>query len=173
VLTPDHVGLTNRAQLTFAWFVGEAAEIPVDYIVIGETAVEPLVEVRLTGSFDAGIHRVRWADYDTHLEEGLSYQWSIALIVDTQRRDLDAVSPGAVRLEPAVDRDDPATGRPSYRALAERGIGYDAITDLSNAIAAAPNDTALRSRCASLLGQVGVGAAASFERRVALRPASD
>lgn len=166
VLAPDHVGVTLRAQPTLAWFVSRTTGGRVDFTLIAETAEEPLLETSLEGPFEAGVHLVRLADYGVTLEAGVPYTWSIALVPDPDRRDRDVVAAGMIRRDP-----DPAAGAATtgsgpapYRALARRGIWYDALAELSDAIAARPADDALRRQRASLLEQVGVGAAAVFER---------
>lgn len=165
-LVPDHVGVTNRAQPSLAWYVSEATDERVDFTLVDPAAVEPVLETTLTGPFTAGIHLVRLAEHGVRLEEGRSYDWSVALVPDPENRDRDVVAGGAIRREPAAPgvASEIAAGEPSYRVLARAGVWYDAIADLSEAIAARPDEKVLREERAALLEQVGVGAAASFDR---------
>ena len=166
VLAPEHAGVTNRAQPTLAFFLSKATDARVDLTVIAEDAVGPLLEATLAGPLAAGVHVVRLADHGITLDEGRSYDWSVAVVLDASRRDLDVVAASSIRRDaasPAV-AEALATGVPSYRVLAGNGIWYDAIADLSDAIAAAPRDAALRVERAGLLDQVGLSAAAAFER---------
>jgi hypothetical protein len=174
VLAPDHAGLTVRAQPELAFFVSKATGARIDLTVIADDAVDPLLELTLPGPTPAGVHRVRLADHGIALEPDRGYEWSVALVVDPERRDLDVAAGSAIRRSaapPAVAAA-LASGAPSYRVLAGNGIWYDAIADLSDAIAAAPGDPALRSERAGLLEQVGLDAAAAFERGSALHDVS-
>lgn len=166
VLAPDHVGVTNVAQPTFAWFASQPIPGRVDFTLVDPEAVEPLVEVTLPSPNEAGIQRIHLADYDARLEEGRSYDWSVALVMDPESRDLDVVAAGAIRRAPASPRvaAEIAAGTPAYIALARAGVWYDAMADLCAAIEADPHDAALRAQRAALLEQVGVGAAAVYER---------
>lgn len=166
VLAPDHVGVTQRAEPVFAWFVSEATDARIEFTVIDLDLVEPVIEVVLPGPFAAGVQLVRLADHGVSLEVGKSYDWSVALLIDPENRDLDVVAGGAIRREAAMPEiaSRIAAGITSYRALAEAGVWYDAIADLSLTIAARPEDTGLRAERAALLEQVGLAAAAAFER---------
>jgi hypothetical protein len=166
VIAPDHAGITTRAQPELAFFVSAATDARIDLTVIQADAVDPLLETTLPGPISAGVHLVRLADHGVTLAEDTSYDWSVALVLDPARRDLDVAAGSAIRREPAAPAvaQALASGAPSYRVLAGNGIWYDAIADLSDAIAAAPGDAALRAERAGLLEQVGLDAAAAFER---------
>ena len=170
VLVPDHVGLTMRAQPTLAWFLSEDTNTPVELSLIADGAVEPSTVIRLPGPLRAGIHLVDLAERAARLEEGTTYDWYVALVVDPKARDADIVSSGAIQRHAATPElvQELAGGEPSYRVLARHGIWYDAIADLSAAIAAAPAPTPagreLRLERAALLEQVGVGAVALYDR---------
>ena len=80
----------------------------------------------------AGIQLVHLADHGARLEVGRTYDWSVALVVDADRRDLDVVAGAAIRRgppAPGIDAD-VAAGMPSHRALAKGGVWYDSIADL-------------------------------------------
>ncbi|MGH0032679.1 MAG: DUF928 domain-containing protein [Myxococcota bacterium] len=165
-LAPDHVGVTNRAQPTLAWFVSEATDARVDFTLIDPDAVEPLLETTIESPAEAGVQLVRLSNLGVELEEGRSYDWAIALVLDPDARDLDVVAGGAIRRDPAAPgtASQATPGSASYLALARAGVWYDALADLSDAIAANPGNAALREARADLLEQVGVGAAAAYER---------
>jgi hypothetical protein len=166
VLAPDHAGITLRAQPELAFFVSKATDARIDLTVVAEDAVDPLLEVTLPGPTAAGVHVVRLADHGIALDPDRSYDWSVALVVDPARRDLDVAAGSAIRRSATPPELSAALagGAPSYRVLAGNGIWYDAIADLSDAIAAKPADAALRAERAGLLEQVGLTAAAAFER---------
>jgi Domain of Unknown Function (DUF928)/CHASE2 domain len=133
-------------------------------------ALEQLVVKRLPGPMQAGIHVVDLAQQGIQLEEGTTYDWYVALVLDPKARDADVVAGGAIQRRAATPEltAELKGGDPSYRVLARNGIWYDAIADLSAAVASAPNGTpagrALHAERAALLEQVGVGAAALYER---------
>ncbi len=166
VLAPDHVGITTRAQPTLAWYLSGDTDAPIVVTVIEDTGVEPLVEAPLPGPHRAGVHLVDLASLGVTLKEGTTYDWSVSLVLDPDARDADVVAGGALELRPVTSELAQALAGPgpAYRALARNGVWYDAIADLSSAIAAAPADASLRAERASLLEQVGVGAAAAFDR---------
>jgi hypothetical protein len=91
------------------------------------------------------------------------YEWSVAAVIDPQQRDRDLVSVGALeRARPPEPPRRAAASTPD--ALARQGVWYDAIAQLSEAIAARPRDASLRARRAALLDQVGLAHAASYDR---------
>jgi hypothetical protein len=170
VLVPDHIGLTTREHPTLAWFLSADTDVPVELTLIADGAVEPAIVTRLRGPQRAGIHLVDLSEYSARLDLGKTYDWYIALVLDPAARDSDVVAGGAIQRSAAAPElaKDLASGEPSYRALARHGIWYDAIADLSKAIAASPPDSAagqdLRAERAALLEQVGVGAVALYDR---------
>ncbi len=170
VLAPDHIGLTTRAQPSLVWYLSEQTRAPVELTVIADNAVEPLAVKRLPSPQRAGIHVEDLAKHGIQLAEGTIYNWYVALVLDPKARDSDVVAGGAIERRAPTPELTAAleAGQPSYRVLAENGIWYDAIADLSAAIAAVPADTpagrALHAERASLLEQVGVGAAALYDR---------
>jgi Domain of Unknown Function (DUF928) len=170
VLAPDHIGVTTRAQPALAWYLSAPTDAPVELTVIADDAVDPLVVKRLPGPMKAGIHLEDLAQQGVQLEEGTTYDWYIALVVDPKARDADVVAGGAIQRRAATPEltSELKGGDPSYRVLARNGVWYDAIADLSKAVDAASRDTAesraLRAERAALLEQVGVGAAALYER---------
>lgn len=171
-LAPDHVGVTWRAQPAFAWFLSEKSDARVDFTLVDPEAVDPLLEVTLPGPFEAGVQLVRLADYGVELEPGHSYDWSVALVLDPENRDLDVVAAGAIRREapePGVE-EAIGSGTPAHVALARAGVWYDALESLSTAIARSPGDEALLAERAALLEQVDVGAAAAWDRARASAP---
>ena len=170
VLAPDHVGLTTRAQPALAWYVSAATTAPIELTLIADDADEPLAVKRLPSPTSAGVQMVDLAKQGVQLAEGTTYDWYVAIVLDPKSRDSDVVAGGAIqRHAPGAElTKELAGGEPSYRVLARNGIWYDAIADLSAAIAAAPAASTagreLREARASLLEQVGVAAAAAYDR---------
>jgi len=171
VLVPDHVGLTTRERPTLAWYLSGDTEHPVEFSLIADGAVATTAVAMLKGPLRAGIHLLNLADYGARLDEGITYDWYVSLVLDPDARDTDVVAGGKIeRVSTGADlgKDLLAAGEPSYRLLARNGVWYDAIADLSAAIDAAPAGSPtgreLRSERAALLEQVGVAAAAVYDR---------
>jgi Domain of Unknown Function (DUF928) len=158
-LAPDHIGLTTREHPTFAWVLSADTDFPIEVTLIADGAIEPAAVLHLPGPQRAGIHQVDLAT--ARLEPDATYEWTVALVRDEKSRDRDIIAGAAIRRapEPVQVRlaRELAGAEPSYRVLARNGIWYDAIADLSAAIAAAPDDAAaLRTQRAELLAQVGI-----------------
>ena len=155
-LAPDHIGLTTREHPTFAWVLSADTDFPIEVTLIADGAIEPAAVLRLPGPQRAGIHQVDLAA--AGLQSGATYEWTVALVRDANARDRDIIAGAAIRRAPETPEleRELADGEASYRVLARNGIWYDAIADLSAAIAAAPDDAALRAERAGLLEQVGI-----------------
>jgi len=172
VLAPDHLALTARAAPTLAWFASGSASVPLELSVLRDGAVDPALEVVLTEEVAPGIAQVSLARWGVELEEGVPYQWSVALVADPERRDRDVVASGAIeRVAPSAELLAELEGEePRYRVLARHGFWYDALGELGRRIEA--GEEALRAERAALLEQVGLAAAAADEReRLAAAPA--
>lgn len=170
-LAPDHPGLTISKQPTVYWYLSKAVATPLEFTLIDDQAIHPLLETRLGAPTKPGIQGLRLSDYPIQLEPGMEYQWFIALVPDPEQRAHDILAGGVIQsIEP------PATlaarlNRADQQALpylyAEAGLWYDAITAISALIEAHPGDRALREQRAALLEQVGLSAAADYDRNMA------
>jgi hypothetical protein len=92
LLVPDHVGLTLDAQPTLYWKLSQETPARIHFTVIDEEFAEPLLAVSAAGSASAGIHAFRLADYEIRLEVGKTYEWSVAVVPDPDRRALGKVA---------------------------------------------------------------------------------
>src|SRR5206468_516125 len=82
VLAPDHVGLTTRARPALTWYLSAETSAPAELTLIADDAVEPLFVKRLPSPLRAGIHVVDLAQYGVQLDEGITYNWYVALVLD-------------------------------------------------------------------------------------------
>jgi hypothetical protein len=171
LLVPDHVGLTLEAQPTLYWHLSSQSPVRIEITLIdldGEGSVKPLLEVPAEESMGAGIHGFRIADHGLELQVGKTYQWSVAVVPDPERRASDKIARAFLaRVEADLAlrgalAEAESSARP--RVLARGGIWYDALAGLSEAIAADPTDTRLRQERASLLEQVGLVELAARDR---------
>jgi len=167
VVTPDHVGQTISAQPSLFWYIDQApdASIRIEFTLLDDESVEPLVEKSLAAPKSAGIHRIRLADYGVRLARGTEYEWSVALVLDPNDRSKDVVATGWIdRVEPTGQLESRLqSGGPEGAAAvyASEGLWYDAFSALSDQIDRDPADAQLRQSRASLLRQVGLEEAAS------------
>ena len=168
-LVPDHVGQTASEQPTVYWYLTREASDTVEVTLIDQVGTRPLLEHRLPPPVRAGIHGLRLADHGVRLVPGTTYQWSVAIVRDAERRSRDVLSVGFIeRVEvPTALGQRLAQASPAERVsmYAEAGLWYDALALLSERIEAAPTDANLRRQRAALLEQVGLRQAAEFDRR--------
>jgi len=160
-LGPEHVGATHRASPTLYWHLAERSDVPVELTLIADTAVEPLVEVRMEPPVAAGLHPLSLAERGVELRPGETYAWFATLVPDPERRDRDAVSRAVLRYAPAppdLERRLEAGG-PAQRAhlLAEAGYWVDAFAASARLAREAPGSERAAAHRRALLEQVGLG----------------
>jgi len=165
LLPEDHAALTTREQPTLYWYLAESTPSRVDLIVNRGQDEKPLLEKTLPGPFSAGVHAVAFADVGVQLEPDVVYKWYVEVIPDPARRSRDSFSGGTIqRVRPSAQLVTAlAQAKPTERAavFARNGIWCDALAELSNQLAAHPNDTELQGKWAALLDQVGLNGVAS------------
>jgi len=168
VLAPEHVGLTVAEQPSLFWHLSKATDLPVEFTLIDDQSIEPLLEKAIDPPIEAGMHQIRLADYDMRLVKGNQYKWFVALVPDPEHRSKDIIAAGAIELialpEALGERLAQADKEQAPYIYAERGIWYEALSSISELIDAAPNDARLREKRASLLEQVGFPEVAASEK---------
>jgi hypothetical protein len=160
-LVPDHVGRTIAEQPSLFWYVDALPDpdIRIVFTLMEEEGIDPLIEKPLPRPARAGIQRLDLAAFGGKLETGRSYEWYVALVVDSEQRGRDIVTEGWIDRVEAPGGLADASGAPSVTDYAENSLWYDALAAAEDAVRAAPEDPeALRTRDALLL-QVGLGAA--------------
>ncbi len=165
LIPEDHAALTTREQPRLYWYLSEPTAEGVHVIVNRGEDAEPLVEKRLTGPFDAGVHRIDLTELGIRLEPGVDYAWYVQVRPDTARRIGGSFSGGALeRVAPEGDlAADLSRARPEERAavFAAHGIWCDALDEISTRLAERPGDAALRRQRDALLSQVGLARVAT------------
>jgi hypothetical protein len=159
VLVPEHTGQTISAQPSLFWYVDRTPPegMPLMWTVFDDASVEPLIEAELPRPERPGIQRIDLARYGVRLEPGTEYEWTVALVVDPERRSNDIVAAGWIdRVEPPPGLGG-GEGLSGARIYAEHGLWYDALAAVSDAIRADPADARLRASREALLRQVGLG----------------
>jgi len=153
VLAPGNLAMTVKAAPSLFWHLDAAApeSVKILFTLIDTNAEAPLVEVELESPPGAGVQRVRLAEYAVELETGRSYAWSIALVPDMENRAKDRVSQGLIQRVLV-------SGKPPFEAqeFAARGLWYDALESLSDAVDAGPDQSEALARRRSLLTQAGI-----------------
>jgi hypothetical protein len=167
-LVPEEMGYTLDAQPSLFFALSNATEQRVDFVLVDDTSSTPRVEVTLDGPLAAGVHRIDLAAHAVKLEPGVTFLWTVALVPDPERRSQDRISGGAIaRLDASEELQTQLSQASSDRrafVLAEAGIWYDAISDLSRRIGSDADSAVARSERAALLEQVGLARAAKAER---------
>ena len=166
VLAPNHTALTGKEQPDLYWYLSKPISTSVVFTLSDDRA-KPVIEQTLAPSFDAGIHRVRLADFGVRLVLGKQYRWFVSLVSDSKRRSRDILAGATIeRTDPVGAETMPSVqdGRPSEaHHLAEAGHWYDAIAILSDEIDHNPSEPSLRTQRAGLLQQVGLTEIANFD----------
>jgi hypothetical protein len=167
VVTPDHVAQTVSDQPSLFWYIDRApaASMRVEFTLLDADGIEPLVEATLTNPDSAGVHRIRLSDFDVELAPGSEYEWSVAVIIDPDKRAKDIVATGWIdRVEGSAAltaRIESGGGSASAAIYAEEGLWYDSFTALSDLIERDPSDAQLLRQRQDVLRQVGLEAAAA------------
>lgn len=166
-VTPDHVGRTISAQPSLFWFIDRAPDpsMQVEFTLLDEDGIEPLIETTLPTPDRAGVHRIRLSDFDVKLVYGREYEWSVALIVDPEKRSKDIVATGWIdRVEGSDElaaRVASGGSQASAAIYAEEGLWYDSFSALSDLIESDPSDDQLVQQRQDVLRQVGLEVAAA------------
>ncbi|MBH0200528.1 MAG: DUF928 domain-containing protein [Nitrospira sp.] len=173
-LAPDHVGLTLQAQPVLYWFAQTEQDMPYEFVLIADNAEAPVLETRLPQPARPGIQQIRLSDYNVKLSPGERYQWSVALILDSEEPSGNIVAKGIIE---RVDRDKLELPLPSViakadapRCFAQSGVWYDAVAAISDLIQSNQREGELLRQRASLLEQGGLGEIAA--RMLAMQASS-
>jgi Domain of Unknown Function (DUF928) len=159
-LVPADSGLTISEQPALYWFISSATTLPVEVTISDPRAIQPILETRLPGPVQPGVHRIKLADHGVRLAPGVAYRWSVSVISDVNRRSRDILAGGV------IERVEAPTGLRQKLALtpsdqypfiyADAGLWYDALDSISNLIELRPNDAQLQKQRSALLTQVGL-----------------
>lgn len=168
-LVPDHVGLSSEVQPRLVWYLSEPTSYPLEFTLIDETGVIPIVEERLSSPTESGIHIIQLADYDLKLEKGQTYQWFVTLISDPEHRSADIIGGGMIEVGdvPASLTEELRDANPveATRLWGQAGFWYDAIGVISINIQSHPSDADMHNVRASLLEDVDLDTPAQMDRR--------
>lgn len=126
----DHTGLTLSESPRLWWQLRGGTELGLQFTLIGEEAIEPLLRLDLPGPHTAGLQDIKLSEHGIRLEDGHKYRWFVSIQLDPERPSRNPVSAGALQVIPASDprRAKASQATPSQRGhtLAELGLWYDA-----------------------------------------------
>jgi len=166
-LSPDHTGRTVQAEPVLYWFLAETVPYPIEFTLILDQAIYPILETRIPSPKKPGIQGIRLADYDVGLQPGVTYKWFVAVVPDSDRRSKDVLAWGAIErvefsqgLRARLAETDRTIAAHIY---AEAGLWYDAFSAVSDLVETAPDDALYRQQRASLLEQVGLPQIAQYD----------
>ncbi|WNM58593.1 DUF928 domain-containing protein [Candidatus Nitrospira allomarina] len=167
-LAPDHVGLASEVQPQLVWYLSKATNYPLEFTLIDELGVTPIIEKPLSSPIESGIHIIHLADYDLKLEKGKTYQWFVSLVSDPEHRSADIIGGGMIKVGevPASLTEDLKNANPveATKLWGQAGFWYDAIGVISTYIQSHPSDAEMHHVRASLLEEVDLDTPAQVDR---------
>jgi len=153
-LVPDHLAHTARSQPRLLWYLDRLPSGPATltfrFNLTNDEEIDPLIAVELEIPTQPGLQRIDLANYAFSLETGQEYQWSVALVTDSENRVRDIVTLGWIKRVEESDTtgaDTDASTQADTASLAAAGLWYDAV------------DAANRTERAALLDQIGLAEA--------------
>jgi len=151
-LAPPHVALTGRPTPTLYWYLEALPEAGATafFTLTGVDASEPVVEQEIGVPKATGIHHVDLASLGVALEPETEYQWSISIVRDPERRDLDLVDSSYLWRLAAV----PVAA--TTAELAAESLWYEALESAMATAASDDQSEASDAELKALLEQAGL-----------------
>jgi hypothetical protein len=143
-----------------------------EFTLIDETGVMPLIEKSLSSPTEPGIQIIRMSDYDVKLEKGKTYQWFVSLIADPEHRSADLIAGGMIEMgdAPPLLGEEVRKANPvdATRLWARAGFWYDAMGVVSANIQSNPSNLELHNLRGLLLEEVDLATPAQVDRQQGL-----
>ncbi len=159
-LVPDHTGWTISESPTLYWYLSKPSALHLEFSLIDDLAIDPLVEVRVFPADSLRIQAIRLADLGVKLTPDRHYKWFISLVPDMTQRSRDVIAGGLIaRVYPSEElntRLADASEIQKCAIYAEYGLWYDALAAISDQIEQTPDVQELLEIRWSLLEQVGI-----------------
>lgn len=161
VLTPEHTGLSVKAQPDLYWYTSTPTSKPfkfVEFVLNSEHEIEPILRENLPHVTKAGIQKLSLSDFKIKLEPEVEYTWVISLVPDPASRTLDIVTSGKIKYV-APDSQLQKTVSTTIAVqqpyvFAKTGYWYDALAGIIKQTKKNPKQYAPREKLVSLLKQV-------------------
>ena len=163
----DHTGLTASSEPSLYFFISRGSRWPTELAIAAPGQAAPVLDTRIPTPTAAGIYALPLARYHVHLQPGVIYTWSVSVVLDPHAWSRNIVASATIMFEPQqAARPGPGIA-PAQRVaeLAGAGLWYDAI-----AAAIADEDRDGHVAVDALLHQVGLDAAAAYDRQAATPP---
>jgi hypothetical protein len=164
VVTPEHTGYTSSPQPVLYWYLSEPVDTRFEFALINDDQIEPVIEITTERDMRQGLNFLDMAEHGVSLKPGITYQWSVALVGQPEKRSSDIVSSGTIAL---VELDHTQRSALAQAGAAEtvvifarEGFWYDAFAGLQRLIEADPDNRGLVEQRSALLRQVGLDAVA-------------
>lgn len=168
-LAPEHVGLTVHGSPTLYWFMPARTDHRIEFALAAPSAIDPVLMVTTKAPVEPGFHALPLGEHGVTLEPGVTYRWSVALVLDEDQRYKDVIGGGAIaRIRPTptlqteLEKAGPGAAGHVYAA---NGLWYDAVDFVSQSILVRAGEQNVPSRRAELLEQAGLQAAADYDRQ--------
>ena len=136
-LAPKDVALTSQAQPVFYWYVAEAKEQTVEFMLTKDGETEPLLKKTFSIT-DKGLQSFKLAEVDVSLDADVNYRWSVKINSETAS---EIVSHAMIRYQL------PIVSIETVEQKAENGYWYDVMQELIESHSPLAND---------LLKQIGL-----------------
>jgi hypothetical protein len=153
-LVPDHVAHTARSQPALLWYIDRLpsgpATLTFKFNITSDEEIDPLIAVELEIPAEPGLQRIDLENYQFSLETGREYQWSVALVTDSDNRARDVVTLGWIERVEGAETSSANSGAEAQvdaASLAAAGLWYDAV------------DVADQADRQALLDQIGLSSA--------------
>lgn len=173
VLTPDHTGLTTKAQPELYCYVSNPTNKPIEFSLNLEQEGKTIAHKAINGIPEEGILRLSLSDLGVELSPDMEYTWFVTMVIDPDQPSTDVFSGGSImRVHPSGTIEKKLKGANEMEVpaiYAEEGIWYEALSSLSRLIEEDPGNKALRMQRANLLEQVQLEREAVPDRKAAER----
>lgn len=131
VLAPRVKGAAAARSPKLYFWQSQPTNDAIEFVIQERGADEPLHESQIAVTQLAGVRAVDLADLGIELNSGVEYEWSIAVIVDPERRSQDVFTMGSTQyVPPSTDQQlqfDQGSAEDRTRAFLGAGYWYDAI----------------------------------------------
>ena len=160
----DHAGITASPTPTLYFFVSRPVAWPTEFTISAPMQPAPVLEVKIPSPSAAGLYPLRLADYPVRLQPGVSYTWSVSVVLDPRAWSRNIVASATIIHDPSIAVGAAAGAQPPSRTaqLAGAGLWYDAV-------AAAIDSETLDRHAAidALIEQAGLTQASLYEKAAA------
>jgi Domain of Unknown Function (DUF928) len=155
----DHAGLTATATPTLYFYVSRPVAWPIQFTISAPMQPAPVLEVTIPSPAQAGIYALRPGDYRIHMSPGLTYTWSVSIVLDPRAWSRNIVASSTIVFDPTLSTSAALAVPPLRRAalLADAGLWYDAV-----AAAAEAQSLDRHAALDALIHQAGLSQAAGY-----------